>query len=231
MGIDIEGTNIIVSIVKADNSPEIINNTDYCNIIASKAGIITKITAQNGTAMVQVGDTVQEGDILIAGFMEGKYTEPRYVHSLGEVEAKVWYEQTKEVKYKEDIYTKTGEVENKYEIHLNSYSIKLYKNISEFEFYQTNREEKNLKLFSDFYLPISIIKITNQEMKKETKTYTLEEATNKGIEELSKQIEETIPYLENITGKNVKTVEGENSVVVTVTYEVVESIGESQKIE
>ena len=181
--------------------------------------------------MVQVGDTVQEGDILIAGFMEGKYTEPRYVHSLGEVEAKVWYEQTKEVKYKEDIYTKTGEVENKYEIHLNSYSIKLYKNISEFEFYQTNREEKNLKLFSDFYLPISIIKITNQEMKKETKTYTLEEATNKGIEELSKQIEETIPYLENITGKNVKTVEGENSVVVTVTYEVVESIGESQKIE
>ncbi len=231
MGIDIEGTNVIVNIVKADNSPEIINNTDYCNIIASKAGIITKITAQNGTAMVQVGDTVQEGDILIAGFMEGKYTEPRYVHSLGEVEAKVWYEQTKEVKYKEDIYTKTGEVENKYEIHLNSYSIKLYKNISEFEFYQTNREEKNLKLFSDFYLPISIIKITNQEMKKETKTYTLEEATNKGIEELSKQIEETIPYLENITGKNVKTVEGENSVVVTVTYEVVESIGESQKIE
>ena len=231
MGIDIEGTNVVVHIVKADDSPEIISNTDYCNIIASKAGIITKITAQNGTAKVQVGDTVQKGDVLIAGYMEGKYTEPRYVHSLGEVEAKVWYEKTKEIKFQEDIYIKTGEEENKYEIHFNQHKIKFYQNRSNFEFYQTNVEEKNLEIFRDFYLPISITKITNQEMKKETKTYTLEEATNMGIEELSKQIEDEIPNKENITGKNVKTVEAENLVTVTVTYEVIENIGENQKIE
>lgn len=231
MGIDIEGTNVVVHIVKADDSPEIISNTDYCNIIASKAGIITKITAQNGTAKVQVGDTVQKGDVLIAGYMEGKYTEPRNVHSLGEVEAKVWYEKTKEIKFQEDIYIKTGEEENKYEIHFNQHKIKFYQNRSNFEFYQTNVEEKNLEIFRDFYLPISITKITNQEMKKETKTYTLEEATNMGIEELSKQIEDEIPNKENITGKNVKTVEAENLVTVTVTYEVIENIGENQKIE
>lgn len=231
VGIDIEGTNVIINIVKADNSPEIINNSDYCNIVASKSGIITKITAQNGTALVGVGDTVQKGDILIAGYMEGKYTDLRYVHSLGEIEAKVWYEKTEEVKFNEEIYRETGVTENKYEISFNSYKIKLYKNLSKFELYETKVEENNLKIWKDFYLPISINKITNKEQIKENKTYTLEEATNKGVEELSNQIENEIQDKEKITGKNVRTVENEYSVIVTVTYEVIESIGENQKIE
>ncbi len=82
IGMDIKGTNVRVKIVKADDTPELLDNKDYCNIVAKKNGIITKITAQNGTAMVKVGDTVQKGEVLIAGYMEGKYTEPRYLHSL-----------------------------------------------------------------------------------------------------------------------------------------------------
>ena len=99
VGIDIEGTNVKVNIVKADKAPNIIDNSDYCNIVASKAGIIKKIIAQNGTAIVKVGDQVQKGDILIAGYMEGKYTDTRYVHSLGEVEAIVSYQKSKEIKF------------------------------------------------------------------------------------------------------------------------------------
>ena len=82
MGIDIKGTNVIVKLVKSDEKPEVLDNSDYCNIVARKSGIITKIVAQNGTALVNVGDTVQKGDVLIAGYMEGKYTDTRYVHSL-----------------------------------------------------------------------------------------------------------------------------------------------------
>ena len=82
MGIDIKGTNVIINIVKTDKKPDVIDKTEYCNIIASKSGVITKIIAQSGTALVKAGDTVQKGDILIAGYIEGKYTEPRYLHSL-----------------------------------------------------------------------------------------------------------------------------------------------------
>ena len=100
VGIDIEGTTVKVNIVKADKIPNIINNSDYCNIVASKSGVVQKIVAQNGTAVVNVGDTVQKGDVLIAGYMEGKYTDTRYVHSLGEVEAIVSYQKSKEIKFK-----------------------------------------------------------------------------------------------------------------------------------
>lgn len=91
MGIELKGTNAIVKVVKADEKPEIINEEEYCSIMADKVGIITKINAQKGMANVKVGDTVNIGDTLINGWMEGKYTGIRYVHAKGEVEAKVWH--------------------------------------------------------------------------------------------------------------------------------------------
>ena len=43
MGIELKGTNAIVKVVKADEAPQIIDDTEYCNIVADKDGIITKI--------------------------------------------------------------------------------------------------------------------------------------------------------------------------------------------
>ena len=231
VGIDIVGTSVKINIVKADKSPDIIKNTDYCNIVAKKSGTIQKITAQNGTAVVNVGDTVQKGDILIAGYMEGKYTDTRYVHSLGEVDAIILYEKSKEVRYNQDIYHYTGNEENKYEIFFNTWKIKLYKNFSKFNLYEITTEEKNIKLLDNFYLPISIKKITNKEQTKENKTYSIEEAVDIGEKELSPEIEKEIENKDMIIDKNVKKEEYENSVIVTVIYSVLENIGENQKIE
>ena len=77
IGIELKGTNAIVKLVKAEEAPEIIDENDYTNIVANKSGIITKIVAQNGTAKVKVGDTVEAGTVLIEGTMQGKYTELR----------------------------------------------------------------------------------------------------------------------------------------------------------
>lgn len=60
IGIKIHGTNAIVEIVEADKKPEIIDEQDYCNIISDKEGIITKINAANGTALVKEGDIVKK---------------------------------------------------------------------------------------------------------------------------------------------------------------------------
>ena len=96
MSLDMKGTNIIVTIVEAEKKPNIIDKNVYCNIVSNERGLITKITADTGTALVKPGDIVEKGDILIGGYMEGKYTDTRYVHAKGTVEAKVWY--TKNIK-------------------------------------------------------------------------------------------------------------------------------------
>ena len=80
-GIKIKGTNVIVSLEKAILQDDIIDETEICDIIAKKDGIITKVVARNGTALVKEGDQIKKGDILISNLIEGKYTDPRSVHA------------------------------------------------------------------------------------------------------------------------------------------------------
>ena len=230
MGIELKGTNAIIKLVKTKEKPEIVNDDEYCNIVSDKEGIITKINAADGTANVKVGDVVKKGDILINGWMEGKYTGLRYVHAKGEIEAKVWYTKSKTVPLNTTEKQETGNIEEKYKIKINNFQINLSKRVSKFENYDTIENEKKIKIFSNFYLPISIIKITNKEVEEIKKTYTIEEAKNKAIKELEEELDNEIENGKNIVNKNINTYENEGSVDVYVTYEVLENIGTNEKI-
>ena len=230
MGIELKGTNAIVKVVKATAKPDIIDDEDYCNIVSDKQGIITKISAQNGTIAVKVGDTVNVGTTLINGWMEGKYTGIRYVHAKGEIQAKVWHTKSKKIPYNTTERTETGKIENKYKIKINNFEINLSKRLSKFEIYDTIVMENKFKIFSDFYLPISLIKTTNKEVKEEQKKYEIEEAKNLGIEQLQDELNNEIENKEKIVNKIINTYEKEDGVEVYVTYEVLEDIGTNEKI-
>lgn len=230
MGIELKGTNAIVKIVKADEKPEIINDGEYCSIISDKAGMITKVNAQTGTANVKVGDTVNVGETLINGWMEGKYTGIRYVHAKGEIQAKVWHTKYKNIPYKATEREETGDIENQYAIKFNNFTINLHKGVSKFKIYDTIETENKMRLFSDFYLPISLIKTTHKEIEEKQKTYEREEAKSLGVEQLQKELDKEIEDKQSIVGKNINTYEKEESIDVYVTYEVLENIGTNEKI-
>ncbi len=230
MGIELKGTNAIVKVVKATSKPDIVNEEEYCNIVSDKNGIITKINAQNGTIAVKVGDTVNVGTTLINGWMEGKYTGIRYVHAKGEIQAKVWHTKSKKIPYNATERIETGNIENKYKIKINNFEINLSKGVSKFEIYDTIVMENKFKIFSDFYLPISLIKTTNKEIKEEQKNYTIDEAKNLGIEELQEKLDNEIQNKEKIVNKIINTYEKEDGIEIYVTYEVLENIGTNEKI-
>lgn len=230
MGIEKKGTNIIVKLVKADQKPEIVDTNEYCNIVSDKTGVITKINAQNGTANVKVGDTINKGDILINGWMEGKYTGIRYVHAKGEIEAKVWYTKNKKIPYILTQTRKTGNQENKYSLKINNFEINFLKKYSKFEIYDTIETDSKFRIFSDFYLPISVVKTTFKEKENYTQKYTLEEAKTLGIEELQEELKKEIKDEKKIVNKNINTYEKEDGVEIYVTYEVLENIGTNEKI-
>ena len=230
MGIEKKGTNIIVKLVKADQKPEIVDTNEYCNIVSDKTGVITKINAQNGTANVKVGDTINKGDILINGWMEGKYTGIRYVHAKGEIEAKVWYTKNKKIPYILTQTRETGNQENKYSLKINNFEINFLKKYSKFENYDTIETDSKFRIFSDFYLPISVVKTTFKEKENYTQKYTLEEAKTLGIEELQEELKKEIKDEKKIVNKNINTYEKEDGVEIYVTYEVLENIGTNEKI-
>ena len=230
MGIEKKGTNVIVKLVKADQKPEIVDTNEYCNIVSDKTGVITKINAQNGTANVKVGDTINKGDILINGWMEGKYTGIRYVHAKGEIEAKVWYTKNKKIPYILKQTRETGNQENKYSLKINNFEINFLKKYSKFEIYDTIETDSKFRIFSDFYLPISVVKTTFKEKENYTQKYTLEEAKTLGIEELQEELKKEIKDEKKIVNKNINTYEKEDGVEIYVTYEVLENIGTNEKI-
>lgn len=230
VGMEIKGTNLIVDVVEADKKPEIINEDEYCNVVADKDGIIVKVKAQNGTPAVEEGTTVKKGDILIQGWLEGKHTENRYVHAEGEVMAKVWYSEKEKVYYKQNYENKTGNHEKKYTLNVNNFKINFFKTLSNFENYDTIRTIKKLKITSNFYLPVEIIVDENFEKQNNEIIYDKNEAKEIGIKELKSKLEEQIENKENISNIYINTVESEEYIEVEVIYEVLESIGTKEKL-
>ena len=67
--------------------------------------------------------------------------------------------------------------------------------------------EKKFQLFSNFYLPISIVKKTYKQLENVEKTYTPEEAKSLGIQELEKELDDEIEDKQSIINKNINAYE------------------------
>ena len=162
--------------------------------------------------------------------MEGKYTGNRYVHSLGEVEGVVEYTKSEKIPLKFTEKVKTGNKETKIRIKINNFQINFYKTLSKFKIYDTIEKEKKFKIFSNLYLPISITKITVEELENVQMEYSIEKATEIGTEKLEQKLEQEIGKEKNILKKDVNIIKTEEYIEVNVTYEVVENIGMQEKI-
>lgn len=230
VGIEISGTNAIIKIVEADLKPDIIQEDEYCNIVAIKEGMIVKVSAQNGTPVVKEGDIVTQGSVLIGGWLEGKYTGTRYVHANGEVQAKVWYSEKVKIPFNQTKKELTGNEEKKYSVKINNFQINLSKRVSKFENYDTIEANKKLRLFSNFYLPIEIQETIYQEYQNQEISYSLEEAKKIAEDEAMKKLDEQVEEKDSILNKKVQESHTEEYVELEVIYEVLENIGTKEKI-
>lgn len=230
IGISVKGTNAIIKIKESDKAPEVVNKDEYCNIISNKTGVITKINVQNGTAVVKEGDIVKEGDLLVEGSVEGTYTGIRYVHSIADIEARVWYTKKVKANLKTKIPVATGNEEKKYSLNIKNFQINFYKTLSKFQKYDKIDTRKKLTLFSNFYLPIEIVKTINKEYVMQDITYTPEELTEITANKLREELKTEIKDENKIINSQVNTYSYEGYIEVEVIYEVLENIGTKDKI-
>ena len=161
--------------------------------------------------------------------MEGKYTGIRYVHASADIEAKVWYSQKAKVYKKQQENIRTGKEETKYTIKLNNFTINLWKTLSKFQNYDTIIESKKIKLFSNFYLPIEIVKNINYETEQQTITYGSEELKEKTQKQLEEKIESELKE-GDIINKQINCEETSEYIEIEVIYEVLQNIGTKEKI-
>lgn len=87
--INISGTTATVEIDETIDKTDPVDQKLVTNVKATKDGVIVKATIFDGWQMVQKGDSVTKGDLLISGIYEGETTKRNvFAHASGEILAK-----------------------------------------------------------------------------------------------------------------------------------------------
>ena len=112
LAVNVRGCRAYVQVRERVRAPERVNESEPTNVIAAKAGLVTKVRALDGEKKVLPGTSVQQGQLLIAGVVDTGGTEKpsvttRFLAGKGEVWARTWYDLTVRVPltYEEKVYT------------------------------------------------------------------------------------------------------------------------------
>lgn len=177
VSINVKGTNIFVTVTKKAESLKSNEDSNYCNVIAQKNGIIEKVIPRSGKALVEPGKIVQKGDVLLNG---------ANTKSVPEVWASTFYEVKKSASYEEVEKEKTGNSKKVYTINFydKSYTIRWkinYKN------YTIDNKEYKLSI-GNYTFPLNIKISTFNETKdkkvKKDKEDLKKELSKKALKEL-----------------------------------------------
>lgn len=231
--VTLDGTRAVVEVREKGDYEEIIDKTEPCNLVASFAGEIVDMQVKSGRKIVERGNIVNKGDLLVSGITETAYRSNRYIHSMGSVSARTWRTLDGEYSHKEVLRIKTGEEEKKHSINVFGKEIRLYRNSkSTFSDYDKTVKNTSLKIFKNIYLPLTFTTETFCEIIKEYNTLeddtVLERAVNFLTKELENQRAENAVTLKRTYGYE-KLSNG--NLYVTVTLESRENIATPVKIE
>lgn len=133
VSINVKGTNIFVTVTKKAESLKSTDESNYCNIIAQKNGIIEKVIPRSGSQIVNAGDIVQKGDVLLNG---------ANTKSIPEVWASTFYEVSKSASYEDVEKEKTGESKKVYSISFYDKNYTIRRNINYNNYVIENKEHK-----------------------------------------------------------------------------------------
>ena len=144
----------------------------------------------------------------------------------------IYFQKEKKEAFLQNQKIETGNMEIKREICINNFKINLNKRLSNFENYDTIYSNHRIKLFSNFYLPIEIKKITNTEIKNELVEHSESELKDKIEKELEEELEKeyNISNYEN-KNKDVEVNLEPDGMRLKLTYEIKEEIGTKVKLD
>ncbi len=157
LSINNRGTNIDIEIREGVEKPYIEDeNPSPKNIIALKDGKILEMNIFKGDKVLNIGDYVLEGDLIVSGMYKDKYENEFIVSSSGNVIAETLYEKEFNIKLynKEKVYIKD---KSRYILDFFGIKIPLYISTKINENYDIEKSVKNLKIFGK-NLPIIIYK-------------------------------------------------------------------------
>ena len=137
MSINLYGTRLEVVVREAVESPELVDDEGFYDVISEADGIITQVEPLAGEAAVREGDTVARGDVLISGLISIEppvYSDQpvRYyeTHARGRVWARTWRTLEAVIPLEAQVKRYTGEERTLWSLTVLDRRVDFYKNSS-----------------------------------------------------------------------------------------------------
>ncbi|WP_353096078.1 sporulation protein YqfD [Tissierella praeacuta] len=229
ISVKIKGTKLIIEVREQDLPPEKIDKSYPCHIVAKKKGVIVKAVPKNGKAVVEKGQVVNEGEILITGILNN---ENMLVHAEGEVFALTRYSSIIKEPIVKNEEKYTGKVHKQRGIKIKDKGIMFMKGDIPFSNYKEFEVEKDLINLSKLGIEFPIKKLEYEykevEIKEIKQNVDFLKQSNqiKAIKEINKELSQDA----QIQSKNTRHQIDDNILTTQVVVETIEDIGRKQII-
>ena len=195
----------------------------FCNVYATKDGIIKSIKTYDGVATVEINDYVKKDDLLIGGDVYLNENIVNKVCATGDIYAEIWYTVHISMPLKYAEKEKTDKKRNNYIINFNGIDSKIFKD--RLKQYSSDKQ----KIFD--LLGIKIYKEKQTEVTEKIKNYTEKEAIDKALELANEKVKLKIGKSDTIISQKVlqnKTIDSTMELDIFIITE--ENIGYRKEI-
>ena len=226
--VNIQGCCVNVVVSETRREAEMKYDDDKpVNIIAAKYGVIRKMDVFDGQGVVKVGDAVMKGDLLVSATFEDRHGKLTLKHSRARVMAETDYEITVEFPLEQIIETTGGVKKSVKGIEIMGLSIPLGSSRG-CEELPAEKEEKEL-YFLWIRLPVKEISAKYYTVKRNTITYTAEQAKGGAFQLLEQKEAEEMSNMEIISRKTEEKI-ANGKYIIRASYDCIMDIAEEQDI-
>lgn len=181
VSVSTEGCNLIIRVEENPGTGEVkTESSPPANLVAQKDGIVASIITRSGIPLVQEGDEIQAGDILVAGNVpvtddSGEIVNYQYETADADIFAYTTqvYESKLALTYRKAV--ETGRSKSALSLKIGSRQFWIGFRKTDFENYHISTEEKRIRLGEHFWLPFSISLRYVQEIQYQEKEWSEKE--------------------------------------------------------
>lgn len=187
IALNVVGSTLYVRLSEQTPAPSRIDPDDrVANIIAECDGQIKYLEIYDGKAMVEVGETVSRGDIIVSGIMEDQYGKKQFKFSRAKVMAQCYQKRDVAVNLSQPVWEKSGGPKKSYSVEFNGKSYRLFGKAPDSACKITaEREQKAFfTLVTTEYTPVILKKITLSEREAKEKAIEILEKNEIGEEKV-----------------------------------------------
>ena len=231
---EVKGTRLLIRVRENTDTEEAEaaeTQEERTDLAAERAGIITSVLVRSGRALVQPGDEVEEGQLLVSGRLDimsdyGEVLGYQYTAADADVYARTEYAYFDEFLLSHEERHFTGKKRYGFYVRLGSKQLS-FRRKPGFSDYTALAAEYPVRLTENFYLPLSFGTIRYEEYETYTENYTIEEARLLAENRLTAYLEKLMEKGVQIAGNNVKIEVGSGVCRASGTIAALEEISQA----